>query len=152
MNLRCPQCGEWVQELARYCARCGQSLGGRDEVSLIPSAREASLLPAPSGFLPCDVSTYLYFKWESPWGGPKLLATESQVVLLFNAGETMREASLEISARDDKGKTLAIIRPSVVPLPRGEITRVEVPSYELPDDVHTLTVALERSQLAGQER
>lgn len=102
------------------------------------------MLPAPTGFTPCNGSTGLYYKWESPWGGSKLLATESQVVVLFNGGASLEDVALKISALDDKGRTLAIIRPAALPLPRDWIIRVEVPSYELPDDVHTLTVALER--------
>ena len=141
MSKRCPQCNQAVQELARYCARCGHSLGDISDASAADPRKEPSLLPAPPGFSACDTEYGLYYKWESGWGGQKLLGTETQVVLLFNAGATMTDVALKISALDARGRSLAEIRPCMAALPRGETTRVDVPSYELPDDVETLTVA-----------
>jgi hypothetical protein len=147
---QCSRCRQTVPELARYCARCGQAVGD----SALPregrvgdsTGRETNVAPlaAPTGFSECSGSPGIFFKWEAGWGGTKLLATETQVVLLFNAGPTIDDAELLISAVDAGGRTTACIRPILPQLPRGEIVRVEVPSYEIPDETHILTVALER--------
>lgn len=72
------------------------------------------------------------------------------MVLLFNAGLPRTDVNLEIVALNTKGQSIATLRQSVAQLPRGETVRLEVPSYELPDEVHTLTVALARNQPAAQ--
>lgn len=150
MIQECPECRQPVPELARYCARCGRAVVENDRPTVDTGPGAPGLLTPPADFLPCDGSSGLFHKWESGWGGPKLLGTETQAVLLFNAGSTMADADLTISALDPNGRAVARFRPVVPELPRGEITRVEVPSYELPDDAHILTVALEHNQPAAQ--
>lgn len=151
MSKRCPTCHRVVRELARYCARCGQSLGASAEGEWEGRAA-LPLLSPPSGFSLCDGACEVFYKWESVWGGRRLLSTETLAVLLFNAGETRADVSLKITAMDAGGRTLASFRPSVAELPRGETVRVEVPSYELPDEVHSFNVVLITDQPAEQSR
>jgi hypothetical protein len=94
----------------------------------------------------------VFYNWEAHWGGSKLSATEPQVLLLYNAGPTVGDAEVIISAMDATGQVVALIRPLSPELPRGEIVRVEVPSYEIPDDAQTLTVALATGDATALDR
>lgn len=151
MSQRCPKCHRIVRELARYCARCGQSLSGSADAN--SEGRAAlPLLSPPLGFSVCDGACEVSYKWESNWGGRSLLSTETLAVLLFNAGETRADVFLKITAMDARGRTLATLRPTAALLPRGETVRVEVPSYELPDEIASFKVVLTKEQPAEQSR
>lgn len=136
--------------MARYCARCGRSLNDRADDPA--TGHSMLLLSPPAGFSRCDGTPELYYQWESGWGGRRLLSTETHALMLFNAGATMNDVAMTISALDWNGKAIATIRSTVAVLPRGETIRVEVPSYELPDGIETLTVAMDRNQPAAHGR
>lgn len=90
---------------------------------------------------PVAAAMDLYFRVESAWGGTRL-GSESLSLSVFSGGHSLESVTVEISGIGDADGRAFRVRQEVERLPRGEMVRVEVPSYELPDDPRELSVAL----------
>ena len=143
MDLTCPRCHESNRSEARFCAHCGLLLESADGGPLGPgSVRHPDPLPVPEGFEPCDDTVNLHFRWESAWGGTRLLGTEGMAVALFNGGYPLQTVVLAIRGADKTGRELFALEHPVDEAPRGREVSIEVPSYELPGPVHKVRVSL----------
>jgi hypothetical protein len=96
----------------------------------------------PRDYRPCDRAADLYYRTESSLGGQTLIATEGVNVLAFNGGYPLREVVLEVRGEGDAGRELFSVQRTVTELPQGKEVAVEIPSYELPAPLRTLTVRL----------
>ncbi len=143
MELTCPRCLATNRSVARFCAHCGLVLESADGGPLAPGRiRHPEPLPAPEGFAPCADAVDLYFRCESAWGGARLLGTEGVSVILFNGGYPLGDVVLNVRGEDPTGRELFATEHPVGELPRGKEVTLEIPSYELPDPVHAVSIAL----------
>jgi hypothetical protein len=99
--------------------------------------------PRPEGFEPVLKSADLTYRWESAWGGQRLLGTEGAMIWVHNAGYALETLVLTIEGRDPAGETLFSVRHEVEQLATGEQISFEMPSWEMPTPAASLAVALE---------
>ncbi len=93
----------------------------------------------------------LSYRLESAWGGSSPLGAEALAVVLFNGGHPLRDAVIELTGKDAGGREVFTVRQTVEKLPRGAESRVEIPSYELPDEPGGMAVSLVSAELAVEE-
>jgi hypothetical protein len=105
-------------------------------------------IPGPAGFSRCGEAIDLYFCCESAQGGHRLLGTEGVSVRLFNGGYPLAEVSLELVGRGPAGQQVLQVERMVPELPRGTELRVEIPSYEMSDEVAEVLVTLREAEFA----
>ncbi len=149
MDLTCPRCLATNRPVARFCAHCGLMLESADGGPLVPGRiRHPDPLPVPEGFAPCADAVDLYFRCESAWGGARLLGTEGVSVILFNGGYPLSDVVLNVRGEDQNGRELFATEHPTGELPRGKDMMLEIPSYELPDPVHAVRLALVSAEFA----
>jgi len=107
-------------------------------------------VPAPAGFRPCADATELYYSWESAWGGRPLVGTETLHLTLFNAGYGLCLAEFAVTGVSQNGRETEVGRYLVEDLPRGRVTELEVPSYDIREPLKEVRVALVRSEFAPE--
>ena len=148
----CPRCSVTNPGVARYCRNCGLALqaadGGPPRAGLTPHPQ--ALTPPPD-FNPIGAAVDLHFSWSAAGGGHTLLGTEPLELNLFNGGYDLAEVVLAVRGEDETGGSLFAIDREVETWPRGSVIQVEIPSYELPDPVKTLHVALISAAFGQQE-
>jgi hypothetical protein len=152
MDIQCPRCHAMNRSIARFCARCGLSLSPGDGDVLEPGRiRHPKPVPPPDDFTPCEDADHLHYRWGAAWGGSFLLGTEGIAVLLFNGAYALKDVWLDIRGRHADGRELVALKQAVDTLPVGREVKIEIPSYELPDDpVQELTVALISAAFASE--
>lgn len=96
--------------------------------------------------IPCGRAADLYYRLESAWGG-KVLGSETLAIVLFNGGHALSSAVLEIKGIGGADGRAFTAPQGVGLVPRGESIRVEVPSYDLPDDPRDLSVSLSSADM-----
>lgn len=135
----CEGCGAELRKAARYCPNCGREVGSPSQAASGPVHRNP--LRPPTDMCPITSTMDLYFRVESAWGGSRL-GSESLALSVMSCGHSLESAVLEISGIGGPDGRAFRVRQEVERLPRGEMVRVEVPSYELPDEPRELSVAL----------
>jgi hypothetical protein len=83
----------------------------------------------------------VYYQFDSAWGGSRL-GSESLSLSVLSCGHSLEAVLLEISGVGGQSQATFRIRQEIERLPRGDKVRVEVPSYELPDEPRKLSVTL----------
>jgi len=147
MPLECPRCRSWNPELARFCRNCGLALiAGAEGVLGAGRAPHPEPLTPPDGCQEIEAARDLYFRWHAVGGGVPLLGTEPLVVKVFNGGYDLRAVLLRISGTGSAGLVLLAAQREIEDWPRGATVALEIPSYELPDPVQTLTVELVQAE------
>ena len=149
METECPRCHTVNREVAHFCARCGLSL--EDGSRRAGQVRHPRPVTVPDQCLPCEGAADLYYRSESSLGGETLIATEGINVLVFNRGYPLREVVLEVRGEGDGGRELFTVERTVDELPQGKDVAVEIPSYELPAPLRTLTVTLRSAEFGWPE-
>lgn len=91
---------------------------------------------------------HLYYRFESAWGGQRLLDTEGIGLVLLNGGYALRDVVVNVQGQSTDGAMLFEGEYSVPELPRGKETLAEVPSYDVPDRVAALKVSLVSASFA----
>jgi len=129
----CPRCRSSNRGGARYCARCGLNLSEAVASDAAGRVRHPRPIAPPAGAQPANAAADLHFTWEAAWGGRPILGTEGLAIALHNGGYPLRDVILRLIGRDAKGAEIVRIDQTVEELPRGIATRIEIPSYELPD-------------------
>ncbi|UCG15704.1 MAG: zinc ribbon domain-containing protein [Phycisphaerales bacterium] len=136
MEQKCPRCRTVNVRAARFCAHCGLSLragsGGQVAPGRIRHPKPAS---PPDGFHACRDADHLHFRWGPAYGDSFLLGTEGIAVFLFNGAYPLEEVVLELSGKDDTGKARFSVTQTVEALPVGQEVRIEIPSYELSNEL-----------------
>ena len=146
----CPRCRVECSKAARFCSQCGMALVSG------PGAREPGRIahpqpvPEPSGFHACADAAGLYFGWESAWGGRPLVGTETLHLTLFNAGYGLCLVEVAVTGVNQRGREVAVGRYFVEDLPRGRVTGLEVPSYDIREPLTEIRVALVRAEFAPE--
>lgn len=130
----CPRCRAANRGVARFCARCGLVLDGAAGGGAPGRVRHPQPLPQPAGSRACANAVDLFFAMESAWGGKPILATEGLAVTLHNCGYPLEQAVIRVAGFGPAGGRTFQVEHSPGELPRGMPVRVEIPSYELPDD------------------
>lgn len=149
MTSLCPRCQAHIRGDARYCGRCGLPLASENgERVRAGFVRHRYPLPPPPGFVPFDDGIQLYFRFESAWGGERLLATEGFGLVLLNGGYALQDAVVRVCGVSAAGDTLFEGEYVAPDLPRGRETTVEVPSYDVPAPVQSLNVSLVSANFA----
>ena len=152
METECPRCQTVNREVAHFCARCGLSLEiGLDGSRRAGQVRHPRPVTVPDQCLPCEGAADLYYRSESSLGGETLIATEGINVLVFNRGYPLREVVLEVRGEGDGGRELFSVERTLGELPQGRDVAVEIPSYELPAPLRTLTVTLRSAEFGWPE-
>lgn len=147
MSVNCIRCGTSNPDVACFCRNCGQALEGVDEGGVIPGhAPHRNPLPPPEGFTPIDCATDLHYRWEAASGGAPLLGTETLAVAVFNGGYDLAQVGLAVRGLDEAGEALFTVEHDIEDWPRGRIVQFEIPSYELPDPIHSVNVELVRAE------
>jgi hypothetical protein len=152
MAVNCPRCSTVNPDVARFCRNCGLGLAvGPEGVLGAGRAPHLDPLPEPDGFTPIQQAANLYFRWEAAGGGVPLLGTESLALEVFNGGYDLAEVVLRVCGSDRAGEPLCAVEREIEEWPRGQRIGLEIPSYELPDRVHALYVALQSAEFGKRE-
>ncbi len=148
-QVSCPRCGKLHVVIARFCGACGHDLkGAGNQAGRVPHPKP---LPLPQGFRRCEATPDLYYRWESAWGGASLIGTESLVVLLFSAGFALANVEINVTGLDPAGRVVFSRCLCAERMPRGEIVRIEVPSYEITQPWSDVRVELASAAYAVNE-
>lgn len=117
---------------------------GMGEMDASPAGRTIHQrpLPCPEGMVACRGIGEVFYRQEPAWGGQKLLASETLAIELFAAGFSLTGVVIELSGVSGARRTPFTVRQEVASLPRGQMVRIEVASYELPDDPRELNVSV----------
>lgn len=142
----CRDCGHANTEMAHFCGQCGEPLDASPPTA--GQARHPNPVYVPKGFERVQRAADLYYRHSSAWGGSRLIGTETLGIEVFNAGYAMKNAVLSIEGVNDAGRRLFSARHAAVDLPRGETTKIEVPSYEIPEPSSDVIVALVSAEYA----
>ncbi|MBI5763551.1 MAG: zinc ribbon domain-containing protein [Planctomycetes bacterium] len=137
----CSGCGRLNRGTARYCATCGTALA----LIGLPQGRPGRTphphpLPSPAGFEACLDACDLHVQWRQ--GEGSALGVEPVTVDVFNAGYDLRSVSLRMVGVDSTGRMLRGVEQTIVELPRGATLRIEVPTYEVSEEISRLIVSL----------
>ncbi|MBP9025112.1 MAG: hypothetical protein KBH81_03080 [Phycisphaerae bacterium] len=152
MELACPRCRIANPEVARFCRRCGLALVRGPDGSLLGPGqiRHPQPLAAPPGFQCFDDTPDLFFSMKSAWGGQALSDTEPRIIVAFNAGYSLVDVIILIRGHGPAGEAAFCIPHAVERWGRGQTVTLEVPSWELPDEPHELTLALESAEFDAE--
>lgn len=152
MELACPRCRTANPEPARFCRRCGLALVRGPDGSLLGPGqiRHPQPLPAPAGFQPFEDVPDLYFSTKSAWGGTALSDTEPRTITAFNAGYSLIGVTILIHGHGPAGEAAFCIRHELERWRRGQTVTLEIPSWELPDEPHKLTLALDSAEFDAE--
>lgn len=146
----CPRCRAECSKAARFCSQCGMALvhatGSRDP-GRIPHPQP---VPAPARFHPCADATGIFYCWESAWGGRPLVGTETLHLTLFNGGYGLCLAEFMVTGINQAGREIPVGRYFVEDLPRGRVTELEIPSYDIREPLKEVRVALVRAEFAPE--
>lgn len=149
MNTSCPRCQTSIRGEARFCAKCGLPLTTEDGViSRAGYIRHRYPIPPSPGYEAFESGIDLYYRFESAWGGQRLLDTEGIGLVLLNGGYGLQDVVVRVEGRNASGRTLFDGEYAVPELPRGKETTVEVPSYDVPEPVGALFVSLVSASFA----
>lgn len=150
MNAPCPRCGHRNPPVGRFCGYCGLRLEpGPEGLRGAGQVRHRKPLAMPEAFEPIRDAVDLYFRWQAVGGGKPLLGTEPLEVVVFNGGYDLSNVELAVGGigRDD-GQVFTTSR--LLPrLARGQQQTIEIPSWEMPDRVVRITVALRSAEFAA---
>jgi hypothetical protein len=145
----CPACSRSNRAAARFCGACGAPLARAGIPTGVPGRTDhPQALSPPPGFEPCLDCRGLYQSWRHGQDAGPALGAEAITIDLFNAGYDLRDAELKITGLSSTGSKLCSICRQVSELPRGATVRLELPSYELPDEVARLNVSLAGAEWA----
>ncbi len=137
--------------MAHFCAQCGLMLEvGAQGVRGAGRAPHRDALPAPEKYESIQQAANLHFRSEAAGGGAPLLGTEALMVTVFNGGYDLCEVVLRLRGQDAAGQELVAVEREINEWPRGESVELEIPSYELPDIVHALSVELVTAEFKTQ--
>jgi hypothetical protein len=152
MELACPRCRAVNPDPARFCRRCGLALVEGPDGSLLGPGqiRHPQPLPAPAGFQPWQGVSDLYFHSKSAWGGQTLSASEPLIIDAFNAGYALVAIKIAICGTAPAGEEVFCIKREIERWPRGQTVTLEIPSWELPDEPHKLSLALDSAEFDSE--
>lgn len=137
--------------MASFCRHCGLMLAvGAQGVKGAGRAPQREPLPAPAGYESIQDAVDLHYRCEAAGGGTPLLGTEALMVTVFNGGYDLCAVVLRVRGQDAAGQELVAIEREIDEWPRGESVELEIPSYELPDIVHALSVELANAEFKTQ--
>jgi hypothetical protein len=143
MAIACPRCRVDNPTAASFCRHCGLGLA-RDHRGVLGAGRAPH--PAP---LPCDApartigdAANLHYRWEAVGGGAPLLGTEPLELSVFNGGYDLADVVLRVCGLNEAEHELFSTSREIPAWARGAWLKLEIPSWELPDLVHALSVAL----------
>jgi hypothetical protein len=152
MSMRCPRCSTANPDVARFCGNCGLGLklgpGGMLGAGQAPHPEP---LAPPDGFLPVGWATNLYYCSEAAGGGPPLLGTEALELSVFNGGYSLAQVVLRVSGEGESGQPSFVVNRDIEEWRRGEMTRLEIPSYELPGPVAAVNVEFVQAEFARED-
>jgi hypothetical protein len=152
MSMRCPRCSTANPDLARFCGNCGLGLKlGTGGVLGAGRAPHPEPLSPPDGFLPVQGAANLYFCAEAAGGGPPLLGTEALEFSVFNGGYSLAQVVLGVSGEGAPGQPMFAVTRDIEGWRRGQMTRLEIPSYELPGPVATVNVEFVQAEFAPED-
>ncbi len=139
-------------EPARFCRRCGLALVYGPDGSLLGPGqiRHPQPLAPPAGFQAFANVPDLYFRTKSAWGGQALSTTEPLVVTAFNGGYALAAVRISVRGAGATGDAIFCLRHELQRWPRGQTVTVEIPSWELPDEAHELTLALDSAEFDAE--
>lgn len=138
----CEACGAALRQAARFCPNCGRQAAGNSKAPEAPRGPvHPNPLSPPPGMSPVAAAMDVFYQFDSAWGGSRL-GSESLSLGVLSCGHALEAVVLEISGVGGSDQTPFRIRQEIERLPRGEKVRVEVPSYELPDEPRELSVTL----------
>lgn len=143
----CPRCKRPLAEAAKFCAFCGLAIGDASATELDAGCVEhPDPLAVADGYEPWQQSRDLYFKRQSAWGGTRLIGTEPIELTLWNSGYPLRDVTYEVRAANKHGGAPYVGTYELEHFPRGTEIVIEIPSWELPDAVHSVAVRLVRAE------
>jgi hypothetical protein len=153
MRLDCPRCRTANPEAARFCRQCGLALvRGSDGALLGPGrVQHPQPLTAPAGFQALEGAADLYFRMKAAWGGQVLSSTEPLTITGFNAGYPLVAVKILVRGEGPDGATVFCTRHELERWPRGQTVTLEIPSWELPDEPHKLSLALDSADFELEE-
>lgn len=138
----CEACGAALRQAARYCPNCGQQAAGNSKSPQAPRGPvHPNPLRPPPEMSPVAAAMDVFYQFNSAWGGSRL-GSESLSLGVLSCGHSLEAVVLEISGVGGRDQAPFRIRQEIERLPRGDKVRVEVPSYELPDEPRELSVTL----------
>ena len=143
----CPCCNGPIRAAARYCPRCGAAC---QPMTVPEAAGHPTPLPAPKGSSRCEGQGGVYFRWFSAWGHAPLGA-ETMAVMLYNTGYDLRNVMLDIRGTGVHGEPRLTVRHEIEFFARGRELRIEVPSYEMNDEVKNLTVSIVSAEQSSED-
>lgn len=152
MSIECPRCGTHSPTRAGFCRHCGLRLE-RTATGLAGAGRvqHPDPLPPPQGTQPVDGAPDLFFRWEADSGGSPLLGTEPLRLIAFNAGYNLELVVLQIRGLGRDGAAVFTIAREIDLWNRGDTATLDIPSWELPDPVQTIRVALVQAGFGSQD-
>ena len=152
MSMRCPRCSTANPDVARYCGNCGLGLKlGLGGVLGAGGAPHPEPLTPPEGFLPIQGAANLYYCMEAAGGGRPLLGTEALEFSVFNGGYGLALVALRVCGEDHSGQPLFVVTREIDEWRRGQMMRLEVPSYELPGPVAAVRVEFVEAEFAKED-
>jgi hypothetical protein len=105
----------------------------------------------PAGFAPVEASADLYYRCESAWGGTALLGSEGLAIEVHNTGYPLVDVRVRVSGEDSNGRSLFAVDCDVRELPSGRTERVEIASYDLPNEAaHVVRATLASAEFAPE--
>lgn len=149
MSVRCSRCTQENSPAARFCGRCGLSLGaGVDGSTAAGRVRDGHPLAPPPGWTPIADAADLVYQTESSLGGDQLIGTEGLLVTVLNLGYGLRDATFRFSGLGRDDAALFDIEELVKELPRGGRAVIEIPSYRIPAPLRRLELRLQSAEYA----
>ena len=143
MSIVCPRCTNSNPDEARFCRHCGLPLElGPTGVLGAGRAPHPEPLRPPAAAQEIEDAANLYFIWQSASGGAPLLGTEALELTAFNGGHALADVVLRVRGSDKAGVALFALEREIASWPHGQSVRLEIPSWEIPGPVHTLSVEL----------
>ena len=152
MPMQCPRCSTANPDMARFCRNCGLGL----ELGLVGvlgagQAPHPEPLSPPDGFQPIQRAANLYFCAEAAGGGRPLLGTEALELSVFNGGYSLVLVVLRVTGAGESGQPLFAVTREIDDWRRGVMTRLEIPSYELPGPVAAVSVEFMEAGFAKED-
>jgi hypothetical protein len=127
----------------RFCGHCGLSIEpGAGGVIAPGRLRDPRSAPVPPGLAPVEDAAGLYFRWESSLGGQPLIETEGLQVEVFNASYGLTDVHLRLTGEGRDSAAVLDLSREISALPKGGRVRLDVPSYEVREELRRLRVRL----------
>jgi hypothetical protein len=146
----CPRCQTPNEPPARFCAHCGLRLelqGGVPQGA--GRLRHPDPLTPPEGLRPISTGVDLYYAWRAAGGNAPLLGTETLEVELFNAGYDLAMVELVLRGCAADGTIVVELNREFETWSRDQKFTCEIASWELPEPIRDLDVALVAAEFAS---